>query len=333
MSDIITYLKNNNISFSENINLKTKTWIKRGGVARYWIQPGKLCDFEKLIIFCQQQDIFIEVIGNTSNCYFLNDYSPNLVISTLKLRNIRMEGDVVICDCGFQMSKLARFCNANGFAGYEGFIGLPGTVGGAVVNNSGCYGSLISNVVKEVTILQDGKQKILTNKQLCYENRTSILKKKEIDGVVLSAVFNISKREKPEILESKAAEYQKHRKIFQEHTYLNLGSTFCDLKFRYSFMRKVLNIFCHIFLQLFVKNEQKRHVLLVNFFLLLFPTREFREYVSNYGIQCFTWKDEKADEAFRYYEEFIKKYASYAVMEIEIKKYVNNEKNRNTDIS
>jgi UDP-N-acetylmuramate dehydrogenase len=330
MVDVPTYLSAHNISFSENVDLKTKTWIKRGGIARYWIQPENLFDFEKLIIFCHEQNVFIEIIGNTSNCYFFNDYSPNVVISTLKLREMQVFDDRIICDCGFQMSILAKFCNENGFARYEGFVGLPGTVGGAVVNNAGCYGSLIADVVKEVMILQDGKLKVLTNQQLCYENRTSILKKKEIDAVILSVIFDIRKRDEPEVLKRKSIEYQKHRITLQEHTYPNLGTIFCEMDFKYPilmFIRSCLDKMVKIS----TKNELKQQYSSVMFFLLLYRAGKFRKYVSKHGVQCFTWKDEYADEAFLQYIEFVKKRTKKAIMEIEIKGQ--DETSRNHNIS
>jgi len=319
MRDIIKYFEDNNISFQENIDLKTKTWIKRGGITKLWIQPEKLSDFEKIIVFLQQQNIDFEVIGNASNCYFLNTYHPNIVISTLKLQKIQVFDKEIICDCGYQMSKLARLCNIEGFAGYEGFVGLPGTISGAVVNNSGCYGSLISEVVKEIKIILQGKINTLTNAELKYSNRTSILKTKEVQGVILSVTFDIIRKENPDLLQRKSEKYQKHRKTFQEHIYPNLGTTFCKLDFKYSFLQFFIKKSFNLIVKIFVKDDLKRQYNSLKIFLLVFETRKFRKYVSKHGIQCFTWKDEGADEAFLKYVEFIEKNTTKAIMEIEIK--------------
>ena len=319
MHEIIRYLENNNISFQENVDIKTKTWIKRGGITKLWIQPGKLSDFEKVIVFLQQQNIDFEIIGNASNCYFLNTYHPNIVISTLKLQEIHIFDNEIICDSGYQMSKLARLCNTKGFAGYEGFVGLPGTVSGAVVNNSGCYGSLISEVVKEIKIILQGKVKTLTNSELEYSNRNSILKTKRVQCAIISVTFNITRKENPYLLQRKSEKYQKHRKTFQEHIYPNLGSIFCELDFKYSFLQIFIKKSFNVIAKTFVKDELKRQYISLQIFWLVFGTRKFRKYVSNHGIQCFTWKDEGADEAFTKYVEFIEKNTTKAIMEIEIK--------------
>src|ERR1035437_6130015 len=98
ISDIIEFLQTNHISFDKEVDLKTKTWIKRGGIAQLWVQPTKLSEFEKLIVWCQLNKIHVEVIGNTSNCYFLNNYSPDFVISTMKLNEMQVDGDTITCE-------------------------------------------------------------------------------------------------------------------------------------------------------------------------------------------------------------------------------------------
>lgn len=319
---IIKFLQSEEITFEECVDLKTKTWINRGGTARLWVQPVEMISFEKLVIWCQLNAIYFEVIGNTSNCYFLNDYHPQLVISTLKLNSILEEGNTIICDCGFNMVRLAKYCILKGVAGYEGFIGLPGTVGGATINNAGCYGSLISDIVKKVTIIQNGKTVELNKDELHYSHRNSALKTKEIEGVLTKVTFDISKREDPKILDKRSMEFQLHRKKFQEHTYPNLGSTFCKLDFKkLPFFKKTIYVFLIRTIHLFIKNQLSIQLIEVKLFWLLHSAGSFRNYVSQFGVQCFTWKDEGADQAFIEYVTFVKKNTTNAVLEIDVKKY------------
>jgi len=319
---IISFLHENKIAFQENIDLKTKTWIKRGGIARIWVQPDNLPEFEKLISWSQLNSIKFEVIGNTSNCYFLNDYHPFMVISTLKLNSMIETGDEIICDCGYNMSRLAKQCIAKGIAGYEGFIGLPGTVAGAAINNAGCYGSLTSKVLKGVTLLQDGIKIELTNQDLNYIHRSSALKSKEIDGVVTKVVFDAAKKGNAELMKKKAAEYQEHRKRYQEHTYPNLGTTFCHLELKYSLAKRILNAGMSRAIHYLVRSKLLKQQLRVKLFWILNKDKNgiVKNYVSKHNIQCFVWKDEGADKAFFDYVDFLKRTTSRAIIEIDIKK-------------
>lgn len=317
--DIQDFLISHAIPFSQNVDLKTKTWIRRGGIAKFWIQPEDIETFKQLVVWIQQNNISAEIMGSTSNCYFLNEYSPEVAISTLKLRGLHETEDSIVCDCGYQMAQLAKYCNASGRAGYEGFVGLPGTVGGAAINNAGCYGSLISEVVKEITFVQNGKVCVLTNEQLNYRHRSSSLKTKEIQGVVLSVTFDISRHEDRAVLCQRAGDYLKSRKTFQEHTYPNLGTIFSELEFKRSFCQKTICSLFYRFCGIFKVDPLKRQLYMVRLFWAFYPARSFRRYVSAYGVQCFTWRDGHADQAFRRYLNFVQSRAIKAVMEIEIK--------------
>lgn len=318
---IINFLQSEQIEYAENVNLKTKTLIKRGGKTRFWVQPTGMVRFEKLVSWCQLNSIDFEVIGNTSNCYFLNEYNPMLIISTLKLNRMKVEKDSIICECGYNIIRFAKHCISKGIAGYEGFIGLPGTVGGAAINNAGCYGSLISDVIKSVTIIQNGKVVELNKEILNYSHRNSALKVKKIEGVLLKVTFDISKRANPEILDKKSKEFQHQRRTFQEHTFSNLGTTFCKMEFKkLPLFKRIINATFLKVINSTIKGSRLEQRIAVKLFWLLHPAGSFRNYVSLHSISCFTWKDEHADQAFIQYCEFIRKNTISRVLEIDVKK-------------
>ena len=321
MTNIIDFLQKEHIPYTENVDLKSKTWIKRGGIARIWVQPIKLSELETLVSWCQLNQIQFEVIGNTSNCYFLNDYNPELVISTLKTNQMHIASNEIICDCGYNMTKLTKYCISHGIANFEGFIGLPGTVGGAAINNSGSYGSLISKVVKNVTLLQNGQKILLTNEQIKYDHRNSALKSKSISGVVLSVTFDISQKEDSLLLEKSAQEFQMHRRTIQEQIYPNLGTTFCALEFKkLSFIPKCINSIAQRLLNIIAISPIKKHKFRTHLQLWLHGAGNFRKYISDSHIACFTWKEAGADSKFNDYIDFINKNTTKAVIEIDIKR-------------
>jgi UDP-N-acetylmuramate dehydrogenase len=316
---INTFLDQRNIPYEEDVSIMSKSWIKRGGIASFWVQPIEMSQMKEFVKWLQKESISFEVVGNTSNTYFLNSYNPLVVISTLKLKKFQIADGVIVCDCGCNMIRLSKYCIENRIAGYEGFIGLPGTVGGAAINNSGCYNSLTSDLIKEVSIIEQGEEKILTRDQLKYAHRTSVLKRKEIDAVLLTVSFDISKQEDSSILKNRATEFQQHRISYSEHKYPNLGTAFCQLDIKYSLMQQVLKKMHTLVLLLFIKKE-KRMPFHTRFILQIFPeTSEFRSYISDCGMQCFVWKDNGADNAFVKYMEFIRNRANSFVLEIDIK--------------
>lgn len=81
-----------------------------------------------------------------------------------------------------------------GYKGFEWLVDLPGTIGGAVVNNSRCYGCQISHLLKEVRLLQsDGTVTNLSPQDLAFKFRSSDLKRGEINGVILTVTLILEK--------------------------------------------------------------------------------------------------------------------------------------------
>ncbi len=314
------FLEENSIDYELNISLKKKTYIKRGGTVSIWITPKKTEDFKKVIIFLQNSSAEYEVIGSTTNSYFLNEYNPEIVVSTLGLKSIKISDTEIECDCGYNMVKLTKYCVANGIEGYEGFISLPGTVGGAAINNSGCRGCVISEVVKSVEVIENGKVYTLTNKELKYSQRNSILKRQK-KIVVAKVVFDISKKGDAQKLEEKAKKNREYRMQNQEHSFPNLGTIYNTLKFKkLPLIPRIAHAVIYKTANKIIKNKDiKRRILLQNFLLFRRMDKDLKMYISEYGIQCFIWRDEKADLMFYEYMNFINKNTIEAEMEIEIK--------------
>lgn len=318
---IIEFLQSNQIPYEENVDMKTKTWIKRGGIAKFWLQPKSMEVFENIVSWCQRDKVKFDVIGNTSNCYFLNDYNPKMVISTLKLNKIEVNKDDITCECGHNMIRLAKHCISNGISGYEGFVGLPGTIGGAVVNNAGCYGSLISDLVEKIILLINGQKVELLNKELGYVHRSSYLKEKKIDGVILYVIFKKGVKESPYSLQLKANEFTTTRKLYYESKSMNLGSVFSLLQFKpliiwKKCLLKSLIMISHVF----IWHPTSRQFFATRIQLIFRRAGKIKKYISPHNIRCFVWKDSNADHAFKDYLKFIERETVKSKMEIEIRK-------------
>ena len=85
---ITKFLDDNNITYDANVLLSKKTWIKTGGICKFFIKPTNLKQLEDAARFFYQNGIPFVTIGATSNCFFTSQYSPIAAISTLNLNNI-----------------------------------------------------------------------------------------------------------------------------------------------------------------------------------------------------------------------------------------------------
>ena len=188
--DLKTFLDTHSIQYEIDSDLSKRTWIHRGGICKFFIEPISITELESLAHFLYKNDREFDVIGYSSNLWFCDNYSPEIILSTRRCHEIQFEGQYVVADAGVSMNKLTTFCVDNGIGGFEGFIDLPGTVGGAVCNNSGCYGSVTDEVLEKIEIISAEGKKCIEASALGFSHRNSLLKSKTINAVVLRAFFS-----------------------------------------------------------------------------------------------------------------------------------------------
>lgn len=316
-------LQSEHIPFEENTDLKKKTWIHRGGRARYYIVPDTLDQLHLLVTELYKANQAFKIVGHTSNLYIRNTTDLEIVISTLHLNRYQEENGHYTCECGVAIADLARRAIQAGHSGYEGLVNLPGTVASAAVNNAGCFQCCISDLLIDATILcRDGKVRTYTKQQFEYSERNSAFKQGKIDGVILYATLDCSHQESPEQLIKKADEATLYRRTRQEGPKQNLGSTFpvYVMKAFYSHL-PLLTRFCLIACSaLYHIIGKQRPQSVTNTVILLCngKYRQLHRYVSQHNFGCFVWRDENADEAFRIYRSFVAKISGMPDIEIEV---------------
>ncbi len=321
MTHISRWLDENDIKYELGIDLSQRTWIKNGGIARIYITPHKVAQLESLLLRLLKFDERYIVIGHTSNMFFSNSYDLSIIISTRKVNEFVIEGNKVLCECGASLKNVTRTCMKQGIAGYEGLIGIPGTVGAAVCNNSGAYDCEMSKLVKRVEVLLDNGEKVwLTKNDLEYSYRNSAIKSGKIKCCVLRAELSSLNKNDPEILQAMAEENMANRNKHYEGYNNNLGTVFSSMDI---FSGRVL-------LRLLLKIHRKATVILpfsvqnkTRMFLILayFNKLNLYPFISEKRINCFVWNKNKGyeDRVFYEYIEFIKsKSSSMAVLELQI---------------
>ena len=321
--DLKAYLESEHIPFEENTDLSKRTWIHRGGTARYYIIPETTAQLSGLVkrLYAEQKPF--KIVGHTSNIYIRNTTDIEIVISTIHLTRYEEKDGQYICDCGVAIAGLSKQAISAGHAGYEGFINLPGTVASAAVNNAGCFRCSISNLLIDAEVLcPDGQIRIYTKDMFGYSERSSAFKRGDTKGVLLRVTLDCHRQDSVESLQKKAEANSQYRKTCQEGPKQNLGSTY-PLYVMDAFYRN-LPFHTRLCLLLSVKLHNitgtKRSQQLVNTIILLCSGKYARlhRYISKHNFGCFVWRDEKADKAFEDYRSFIAKTSGMSDTEIEI---------------
>ncbi len=150
---------------------------RAGGCADRAYVPADLDDLRAFLVTVPQHEP-VWLIGLGSNLLVRDGGLRGTVILTHGvLKQIRFEGNAVYAEAGVPSPKVARFAAMHKLAGAEFMAGVPGTVGGALAMNAGCYGGETWNIVESVTTLDRAgqlRQRTPANYDIGY--RTVVLK-------------------------------------------------------------------------------------------------------------------------------------------------------------
>lgn len=225
MQNVNEFKKN----FQENVVLAQYTTFKIGGPAKYFFVAKSIEEIKKAVEEARQNNISIFILGNGSNILIADEGFDGLVIK-IQSSNLKIESEnekfKIVCDSGILIGKLVNESIKNNLTGLEWMIGIPGTLGGAVVGNAGAFGHLISELIKKVEVLDmdDLSVKSFENKDCEFGYRESIFKK-ATKYVILSIELELKKGNKIEI-EKAIKEHIVQRQARHPGGFPNAGSFF-----------------------------------------------------------------------------------------------------------
>ena len=182
----------------ENEPLAPYTRLKLGGVAECFAQPETREQLIGLVKRFSEKEMPIRLLGAGSNTLIRNQGVGGLVISLASpvFRGLTTEGDTVTAGGGVRLVDFVSNAVKEGFNGPQHLVGIPGTVGGALHNNTSAVGFDIGTWVKSVDVLTRSGEEITYQKdEISFSYRQSSLS----DLIVLSATFAFD-RESPEAL-------------------------------------------------------------------------------------------------------------------------------------
>lgn len=317
---IIEALHTLNIPFEENVDLKRKTWIHRGGIAQIFISPRNATELEQIARFLYRNNIDFFIFGHTSNLYIKNTRDLDVVISTMKCNAVDVTDNCIVCEAGTSVIKLSHQMIEHGITGFEYLTELPGTVGAALVNNSSCKENSISKLLLNATVLfPNGSKRTLSPGDFCFSYRNSVFKSGILKGTILTVTLKRLNGD-TEVLKKIAIDNSRERVNRLGGHGKNLGCTVNKkgssgrMGLKYYLPMQAIKLWGKI-----MNNDSLKTNRHINRALCkLAHCRQVEPYISPYNPIVFIWEDEGADDAFPTYLSFMKKVYGSDSLEIQV---------------
>jgi UDP-N-acetylmuramate dehydrogenase len=214
--------------FREEDPLSRYTVARLGGPAEGMLRVKSRDDLLWAVRWIHDAEIPWFILGGGANVLASDaGFRGLVIINQARGSSIDRETGIVTAESGVNLSTLARQCMAAGLAGLEWCVSVPGTVGGAVVNNAGAHdGDMAGSLIDaEILDLTTDEISVWPVNQMRYDYRFSALKGTRGRYVVISARLQLEPGHDPSDLNAKADEFVAHRKKTQPPG-ASLGSMF-----------------------------------------------------------------------------------------------------------
>lgn len=209
--------------FKQDEPMATHVNFRLGGPACYFVEAKSAKDVQRAVNTAKQHDVEIFLLGGGSNVLVADDGYDGLVIK-LANRRITIEDTTVTAEAGVMSVALARKTVDAGLKGFAWAISLPGTVGGAVRGNAGCFGGDMSDSVQSVQVLRNGVMVEVPAGELGFGYRESHIKHSE--DIVLSVTLGLEEGDTAALKEKMHNALSKRK----ENQPLYAGSSGCIFK-------------------------------------------------------------------------------------------------------
>ena len=205
-----------------NESFKTLTTIGCGGNIKVLYYPSGTDELSKAFKYIKDNNLKYFIIGNGSNTLASDSDYEGIVISLKEMKhNFTVSDSMITVSANYPTIRLAYELGALRLGDLSFLGGIPGTVGGAIYNNSGAYNDNIKNHIIDVDYIDtSGKIVTLSKDKLMLGYRNSIFHK--LEGIIISARFEVKAIETKMILKERL----KRRRQTQPLEYKSMGSIF-----------------------------------------------------------------------------------------------------------
>jgi UDP-N-acetylmuramate dehydrogenase len=183
----------------KNYPLAHLTTFKIGGSGEYYVRPKSIRQLKYALEFAKTNQLKITVIGGGANLLISDRGIKGLVISTSRLKKVRIDGTQVTAQSGVLVDRFNRLMIRNSLTGAEFSGGLPGSIGGAVYMNARAYGKEFADIILSVNVLNEKLEtETLTLKDIDYGYKKSIFMKRP-ELIITDITFQMESGDKKEI--------------------------------------------------------------------------------------------------------------------------------------
>lgn len=213
-----------------NAELKNFTTFKVGGKVDFLVIPENEEDIRITLSIARDKDMPLYIIGKGSNLLVSDNGVRGIIIriSKINFNRFDLKTSVLKSESGVLLSKLISYTVEKELSGMESLLGIPGTLGGAITMNAGTNGFSISQILREVKVMdKDGKVKVVSKEELGFSYRSSKIMEKKF--IILEVAMELKKFKKDLINESLKRNFEKRKKT-QPYSYPNAGCIFKNPK-------------------------------------------------------------------------------------------------------
>ena len=213
----------------QNENLSKYNWFNLGGPAKIFFKLQSIDDLKKFLKNIKDKKYNFHILGAGSNTLFRDGGFDGVVIklgNNFSYTKLLSENEIEVGAATLD-KKVSDFASEKSIAGLEFLSCIPGSIGGAICMNSGCYGEEISKIFCSLkTINFEGKIETYTKDQIKFFYRGNNLKK---DLIILSVILKGVKSDKQKI-QQKQKKLINKKKETQPTRVKTCGSTFKNPK-------------------------------------------------------------------------------------------------------
>jgi len=220
------------IRIERNIVLAARVRYRIGGRARYFCEPQNPGDIEDAVRWAISENVPFFFLGAGTNVLFPETGYDGLVMQ-YAATEIREEPGGILLSAGTPMAEAVDYCTERGIRDLAWAGGLPGTVGGAVFGNAGCFGGEMKDSVLEVESIAFDRasgniERRVRSAAACrFGYRESVFKRP--DGEIVTAVLIRATPGDPAAVRAEVDSYIEHRRRFHPLDYPSAGSTFKNI--------------------------------------------------------------------------------------------------------
>lgn len=187
------------IQFKENEPLAKHVNLRIGGPADFFVEAKSSQDIIDAVTIAKASSTPCFILGGGSNTLVADEGFRGLVIKAAN-RTMRIDGTKVFAEAGVIAASVARASAEAGLTGFEWAISLPGTIGGGVRGNAGCFGGEMKDSIESVRVLRKGVVETLSNPDLKFGYRHSALKNLGNSDVILDVMLSLKQGDRAEAL-------------------------------------------------------------------------------------------------------------------------------------